>query len=50
MASISMQAPVLVETNKPLKMRGVELSDPEPHEVRVKMSASGVCYSCLLKF
>lgn len=42
-----MQAPVLVAVNSPLQLRAVEVADPAPHEVRVKMFASGVCHSCL---
>jgi len=47
MSSIVVQVPVLVSINTPMQMRKVEVADPAPHEVRVKMTASGVCHSCL---
>ena len=47
MASLVMEVPVLVAANTPMPMKKVEVADPAPHEVRVKMTASGVCHSCL---
>lgn len=40
-------APVLLKPNEPMQMLDLELADPGPGEVRVKMTASGVCHSCL---
>lgn len=40
-------APVLIEPGKPMEMLELELDDPGPGEVRVRMVASGVCHSCL---
>ena len=42
-----MKAAVLREVNKPLSIEDVELADPAPHEVRVRVAASGVCHSDL---
>ena len=47
MASLVMEVPVLVAANTPMPMKKVEVANPAPHEVRVKMTASGVCHSCL---
>jgi S-(hydroxymethyl)glutathione dehydrogenase/alcohol dehydrogenase len=47
MASLEMEVPVLVAANTPMPMKKVAVADPAPHEVRVKMAASGVCHSCL---
>lgn len=44
---IIVEVPVLVEANKKMQMTKVEVEDPRPGEVRVKMYASGVCHSCL---
>lgn len=40
-------APVLFRANEPMRLLELDLDDPGPGEVRVKMSASGVCHSCL---
>ena len=40
-------APVLLKPNEPMEMLELDLDDPGPGEVRVKMVASGVCHSCL---
>jgi S-(hydroxymethyl)glutathione dehydrogenase/alcohol dehydrogenase len=40
-------APVLETVGKPQVMRRVEVLEPGPGEVRVRMAASGVCHSCL---
>lgn len=40
-------APVLVEVGKPMEMWDLDIDDPRPGEVRVRMVASGVCHSCL---
>ena len=40
-------APVLIQPNQPMEMLEIDLDDPGPGEVRVKMVASGVCHSCL---
>ena len=40
MASLVMEVPVLVAANTPMPMKKVEVADPAPHEVRVKMAAS----------
>src|SRR5947208_14637670 len=42
-----MRASVLFEQRTPLKVEDVELEAPRAGEVRVRMSASGVCHSCL---
>jgi len=44
---IIVEVPVLVEANKKMQMTKVEVENPRPGEVRVKMYASGVCHSCL---
>lgn len=44
---IIVEVPVLVKTNEKMHMTKVEVEDPRPGEVRVKMYASGVCHSCL---
>lgn len=41
-------APVLVKARQPMQMLELDLDDPRSGEVRVKMTASGVCHSCLL--
>ena len=41
-------APVLVEARRPMQMLELDLEEPRHGEVRVKMTASGVCHSCLL--
>lgn len=38
-------AAILWETNQPWSVEEVELDDPEPTEVLVKMSAAGLCHS-----
>lgn len=40
-------APVLVRAGEPMQMLDLELDEPGPNEVRVRMVASGVCHSCL---
>ena len=42
-----MRAVVLHEQKKPLGIEDVELADPRDGEVTVRMTASGVCHSCL---
>jgi S-(hydroxymethyl)glutathione dehydrogenase/alcohol dehydrogenase len=42
-----MRASVLFEQRKPLAVEELELAPPRAGEVRVRMSASGVCHSCL---
>ena len=42
-----MRASVLVEQGHPLEVEDIELDDPGEDEVLVKMTASGVCHSCL---
>jgi S-(hydroxymethyl)glutathione dehydrogenase/alcohol dehydrogenase len=42
-----MKAAVLREVNKPLSIEDVQLADPAPHEVRVRVVAAGVCHSDL---
>src|SRR5205085_7579288 len=42
-----MRAAVLYEFNEPLVVEDVDLEDPKPGEVKVKLAASGVCHSCL---
>lgn len=44
---IIVEVPVLVKANEKMHMTKVEVEDPRPGEVRVKMYASGVCHSCL---
>lgn len=39
--------PVFVEPRQPHQMVELEVDDPGPGEVRVRMAASGVCHSCL---
>ena len=40
-------APVLMKARQPMQMLELDLDDPRQGEVRVKMTASGVCHSCL---
>jgi Zn-dependent alcohol dehydrogenase len=40
-----MRAAVLTEFNAPMEVREVEIADPGPGEVRVRIAASGVCGS-----
>jgi S-(hydroxymethyl)glutathione dehydrogenase/alcohol dehydrogenase len=42
-----MKAPVLTAPRQPLALQDVEIDEPHAGEVRVKMTASGVCHSCL---
>src|SRR5437899_11273000 len=42
-----MRASVLFEQRTPLKVEDVELEAPRAGEVTVRMTASGVCHSCL---
>jgi Zn-dependent alcohol dehydrogenase len=43
--SIKARAAILVEPNKPLVVDEVEIPDPAPDQVLVKLFASGVCHS-----
>src|SRR5262249_45984230 len=43
----SMRASVLFEQRKPLSVEELDLEAPRAGEVRVRMTASGVCHSCL---
>lgn len=40
-------APVLVKARRPMQILELDLDEPGPGEVRVRMTASGVCHSCL---
>jgi S-(hydroxymethyl)glutathione dehydrogenase/alcohol dehydrogenase len=40
-------AAVLYEVNKPLVVEDVEVLEPKPHEVLVRVMANGVCHSDL---
>jgi S-(hydroxymethyl)glutathione dehydrogenase/alcohol dehydrogenase len=40
-------APVLIKPNEPMQMLEIDLDEPAHGEVRVRMTASGVCHSCL---
>ena len=42
-----MRASVLFEQQKPLSVEELDLAPPRAGEVRVRMTASGVCHSCL---
>jgi Zn-dependent alcohol dehydrogenase len=42
-----MRASVLFEQGKPLSVEDLDLEPPRVGEVRVRMTASGVCHSCL---
>lgn len=42
-----MRAAVLMETNKPLEIKEVQLLNPKENEVLVKIGATGVCHSDL---
>jgi S-(hydroxymethyl)glutathione dehydrogenase/alcohol dehydrogenase len=44
---IVVDVPVLIRPNEKMVMTKVEVENPRPGEVRVKMYASGVCHSCL---
>ena len=41
-----MLAPVLYAPKTPIRLEEVELDAPRAGEVRVRMTASGVCHSC----
>jgi propanol-preferring alcohol dehydrogenase len=43
--SVKCRAAILVEPNKPLVVDEVQLTDPAPDQVMVKLFASGVCHS-----
>ena len=43
--SVKCRAAILVEPNKPLVVDEVQLTDPAPDQVLVKLFASGVCHS-----
>jgi Zn-dependent alcohol dehydrogenase len=47
---MTMKAPVLVKPLAPMVVEDVDLDDPQPGEVLVKMVASGVCHSCLYTY
>ncbi|MCW2288212.1 S-(hydroxymethyl)glutathione dehydrogenase/alcohol dehydrogenase [Leucobacter luti] len=48
MSTIPVKAAVFVAPNAPLEIRELQISDqPGPHEVLVKLAASGVCHSDL---
>ena len=40
-----MRAAVLHNYGQPMKVEEVEIDDPKPTEVKVKIAASGVCHS-----
>lgn len=42
-----MKAAVMFEVGKPLEIREIEIDDPQPHEVVVRVKASGLCHSDL---
>ena len=42
-----MLAPVLRAPRTPMDLVQVDLDEPKANEVRVRMTASGVCHSCL---
>ncbi len=42
-----MKAAVLYEQKKPLVVDDIEIEDPQPHEVLVRMAAAGICRSDL---
>ena len=41
------QAAIMVGVGAPLEVDAIELDDPAPGEVLVRLAASGVCHSCL---
>src|SRR5688500_17689046 len=43
----AMQAAVLYEQNQPMRVESVQLDDPGPGEVLVKIAATGICRSDL---
>ena len=45
--STKSRAAILVEPNKPLVVDTVEIPDPRPDQVLVKLFSSGVCHSQL---
>src|SRR5512132_1968580 len=45
--SIKSRAAILVEPNKPLVVDTVDIPDPAPDQVLVKLFASGICHSQL---
>jgi Zn-dependent alcohol dehydrogenase len=45
--NLIIEVPVLTQANRKMAMTKVEVETPHEGEVRVKMFASGVCYSCL---
>ncbi|MDW5598774.1 Zn-dependent alcohol dehydrogenase [Conexibacter stalactiti] len=44
---LEIDVPVLVAVNQPLELQRLVVDPPQAGEVRVKMTASGVCHSCL---
>lgn len=47
MTTMKTRAAVMWDSSQPLDVRNVEVDDPGPGEVRIKMTASGVCHSDL---
>src|SRR6185437_5369279 len=45
--SHTIQAAVLHHVGEPLSVEALELDEPHPGEVLVRLAASGVCHSCL---
>ena len=41
------KAPLLYRQREPMGVEDIEVEDPQEGEVKVKMTASGVCHSCL---
>lgn len=44
---MKIRAALVVERGAPIRVEEVDLADPREGEVRVKLTASGVCHSCL---
>ncbi|MGD1954613.1 MAG: NAD(P)-dependent alcohol dehydrogenase [Sphingomonadales bacterium] len=45
---MDIQAAVLREPHKPFSIEALDLEDPGPHEVRVKIAATGLCHTDLV--
>ena len=43
----TIKAPLLYRQREPMGVEDIEVEDPQEGEVKVKMTASGVCHSCL---
>ena len=41
------RAAILFETGQKLEVREVDVDDPKPGEIRIKMAAAGVCHTDL---